>query len=223
MNYDSENNIIIISYQNTNIDLIKGDDIINITDIKDKFITGEKEIHNVDIEEGVAYFSTSFGLLLMDLKKEEIIDTYKIGENGSFVGINDSYIDDTCIFVGTTDGVYFADKNSNSLFDFNSWTKHPSYPSEVSEIIVNSWGILFNNQYPYVKVRNSNEYYLEIGNVNISIYQNGNIISELIADSNFTNIQDAWVDKENILWIADSVNSLMKYENFLCIYIAKFQ
>lgn len=213
MNYDSENNIIIISYYNTNVDLIKGDEIINITDIKDKFITGEKEIHNVDIEEGVAYFSTSFGLLLMDLKKEEIIDTYKIGENGNFVGINDCYIDDTCIFVGTTDGVYFADKNSNTLFDFNSWTKHPSHPSEVSEIIVNSSGILFNSQYPSLKVRNCNGYYLEIGSI-ISVYQNDNLISELAADSNFSNIQDAWMDKDNILWIADSSNSLLKYENF---------
>ncbi len=213
MNYDSENNIIIISYHNTNIDLIKGDQIINITDIKDKLIIGEKKINNIDIEEGVAYLSTSFGLLLMDLKKEEIIDTYKIGENGNFVGINDCYIDDTCIFVGATDGVYFADKNSNTLFDFNSWTKHPSHPTEVSEIIVTSWGILFNNQYPYVKVRNSNGYYLEIGNI-ISIYQNGNLISEVGADSNFSNIQDAWMDKNNILWIADSSNSLLKYKNF---------
>ena len=213
MNYDSENNIIIITYYNTNVDLIKGDDIINITDIKDKFITGEKEIHNVDIEEGVAYFSTSFGLLLMDLKKEEIIDTYKIGENGNFVGINDCYIDDTCIFVGTTDGVYFADKNSNTLFDFNSWTKHPSHPSEVSEIIVNSSGILFNSQYPSLKVRNCNGYYLEIGSI-ISVYQNNNLISEVSSDSNFSNIQDAWMDKDNILWIADSSNSLLKYENF---------
>ena len=213
MNYDSENNIIIITYYNTNVDLIKGDDIINITDIKDKFITGEKEIHNIDIEEGVAYFSTSFGLLLMDLKKEEIIDTYKIGENGNFVGINDCYIDDTCIFVGTTDGVYFADKNSNTLFDFNSWTKHPSHPSEVSEIIVNSSGILFNSQYPSLKVRNCNGYYLEIGSI-ISVYQNNNLISEVSADSNFSNIQDAWMDKDNILWIADSSNSLLKYENF---------
>ena len=213
MNYDSENNIIIISYHNANIDLIKGDEIINITDIKDKLIIGEKKINNIDIEEGVAYLSTSFGLLLMDLKKEEIIDTYKIGENGNFVSINDCYIDDTCIFVGTTDGAYFADKNSNTLFDFNSWTKHPSHPSEVSEIIVNSWGILFNNQYPYLKVRNSNGYYLEIGNI-ISIYQNGNLISEVVADSNFSNIQDAWMDKDYILWIADSSNSLLKYENF---------
>jgi len=213
MNYDSENNIIIISYQNTNIDLIKGDEIVNITDIKDKLIIGEKKINNIDIEEGIAYLSTSFGLLLMDLKKEEIIDTYKIGENGNFVGINDCYIDDTCIFVGTTDGAYFADKNSNILFDFNSWTKHPSHHSEVSEIIVNSSGILFNNQYPYVKVRNSNGYFLEIGHI-ISIYQNGNLISEVVADSNFSYIQDAWIDKNNILWIADSSNSLLKYENF---------
>ncbi|MDG1718229.1 MAG: two-component regulator propeller domain-containing protein [Flavobacteriales bacterium] len=213
--YDKENKMVVIAYNNTNIDLMKDEGIVNIPDIKLKEITGNKEINNITINNDIAYLSCSFGLVLIDLEKEEIKDTYKIGEGGNFVSINDCYIDDTCVFVGTSDGAYFADKNSNSLFDFNSWTKHPSYPSEVSEIIVNSWGILFNNQYPYVKVRNSNEYYLEIGNVNISIYQNGNIISELIADSNFTNIQDAWVDKENILWIADSANSLVKYENFL--------
>ena len=213
--YDKENKIVVIAYNNTNIDLIKDGSFINITDIRLKDIFGEKKINNIYINNSIAYLSCSFGLVLLDLENEEIKDTYKIGEGGNFVSINDCYIDDTCIFVGTSDGAYFADKNSNSLFDFNSWTKHPSYPSEVSEIIVNSWGILFNNQYPYVKVRNSNEYYLEIGNVNISIYQNGNIVSELITDSNFTNIQDAWIDKENILWIADSVNSLMKYENFL--------
>jgi len=214
MNYDSENNIIIISYLNTNIDLIKNDEIVNISDIKDKLIIGEKKIHNIDVFDDVAYLSTSFGLILLDLIKEEINDTYKIGENGNFVGINDCYIDDTCIFVGTTDGVYFADKNSNTLFDFNSWSKHPSHPTEVSEIIVNSWGILFNNQYPYVKVRNSNGYFLEIGVDIISIYQNGNLISEIIADSNFIKIQDARIDKDHILWVADSSNSLMKYENY---------
>ena len=212
--YSEELKVTVITYENCNIDLIKNNQIINISDIKRKEITGLKLINNITLREEIAYLSCTFGLVLVDLKKEEIKDTYKIGEGGNFVGINDCYIDDTCIFVGTSDGAYFADKNSNSLFDFNSWTKHPSYPSEVSEIIVNSWGILFNNQYPYVKVRNSNDYYLEIVNVNISIYQNGYIISELIADSNFTNIQDAWIDKENNLWIADSVNSLMKFVNY---------
>ena len=221
MNYDSENNIIIISYLNTNLDLIKEDEIINITDIKDKLIIGEKKINNIDIESGVAYLSTSFGLVLMDLKKEEIIDTYKIGENGNFEGINDCYIDDTSIFVGTNEGVYFADKNSSTLFDFNSWTKHPSQSGGIHEIIVTYSGILFNNQYPFIKVRNCNGYYLEVGNDFINIYQDDNLILDLNSDSNFSNIQDVLIDKNNVLWVADSSNSLLKYENFEFLEVIK--
>ena len=63
-------------------------------------------------------------------------------------------------------------------------------------------------------MRNSNGYYLEFGNNFINVYQNNNLISELIGDSKFSKIQDAWIDKNNILWIADSSNSLLKYENF---------
>ena len=150
----------------------------------------------------------------MDLKNEEVIDTYRIGDGGNFVGINDCYIDDTCIFVGSTEGVYFADKNSNTLFDFNSWYKLPSQSGEISEIIATFNGILFNNQHPQIKVRNSNGYYLEFGRDFISVYQGENLVSKLISDSNFSKIQDAWMDKDNILWIADSSNSMLKYENF---------
>ena len=121
MSYDHENKIIIICYNNTNIDLIKNNNIINVPDVKTKLIVGEKKINNIIIEKGI-YTSTSFGLLLIDLVNEEIIDTYKIGEDGNTFSINDCYIDDTCIFVNTNNGVYFADKNSNELFNNNNWT-----------------------------------------------------------------------------------------------------
>ena len=42
--YDKENKIVIIAYNNTNIDLIKNESFINITDIKLKDIFGEKKI-----------------------------------------------------------------------------------------------------------------------------------------------------------------------------------
>ena len=63
-------------------------------------------------------------------------------------------------------------------------------------------------------MRGGNGHYLEIGDDFIKIYQDENLISELIGDSKFSKIQDAWIDKNNILWIADSSNSLLKYENF---------
>ena len=37
MSYDHENKIIIIFYNNTNIDLIKNNNIINIPDVKNSF------------------------------------------------------------------------------------------------------------------------------------------------------------------------------------------
>ena len=40
------------------------------------------------------------------------------------------------------------------------------------------------------------------------------LFQRLIGDSKFSKIQDVWMDKNNILWIADSSNSLLKYENF---------
>ena len=70
-------------------------------------------------------------------------------------------------------------------------------------------------------MRNSNGHYLEVGNDFINVYQDDNLISELIGGSQFSKIQDAWVDKNNILWIADSSNSLLKYENFEFIEIIK--
>ena len=72
--------------------------------------------------------------------------------------------------------MYFADKNSNTLFDFNSWTKIPSHFRRKNEIIVTYGEIIFNNQYPFIKVRNSNGYYLEFGNDFINIYQDNNLI-----------------------------------------------
>ena len=43
MCYDHENKIIIIFYNNTNIDLIKNNNVVNIPDVKNKLILGEKK------------------------------------------------------------------------------------------------------------------------------------------------------------------------------------
>ena len=221
MSYDHENKIIIIFYNNTNIDLIKNNNIINIPDVKNKLILGEKKIHNTVIEKGIAYTSTSFGLLLVDLVNEEIIDTYKIGEDGNTFNINDCYIDDTCIFVATNNGVYFADKNSNALFNNNNWSWLPPNTNEVFEIDLADWGIVFNEQYPQIKIKKCRNYFIETTNQNIKIFNQGVLIYELIEDSNFTNIQDVWIDNNDALWVADSSNSLLKYNDFKFSYAIK--
>ena len=85
INYSSEYNTIVVAYSNANIDLLKNEKVINISDIKRSSILGNKSINNVYFIGKYAYLSCSFGIVVLDIDKEEIHDTYYIGENGGQV------------------------------------------------------------------------------------------------------------------------------------------
>jgi len=96
--YQPPSKALLIAYKNCNIDLIKNGQIINISDIKQKPILGEKTINNIFFIDKIAYLSSPFGLVVLDVENEEILDTYKIGEGGNFVKINDMSNRPMCFF-----------------------------------------------------------------------------------------------------------------------------
>ena len=214
MGYDSENKIIILTYKNCNLDLIKDGNIININDIKLKEIFGEKSINSIYIYDDIAYLSCSFGLVLLDLKKEEIKDTYKIGEGGNFVGINNCAINDTAIFAATTDGFYYADINSQLLFDYNTWVKHPNYSGEIRDVTITPLELIVNDIGSSLFIRYFNNTTIKVNDISIDLYFDNDGHTTLI-NSRFIKIKDVLIDKNNILWVADSVNSLMQFENLI--------
>ena len=209
--YDKENKIVIIAYNNTNIDLIKNESVVNITDIKLKDIFGEKKINSIYINNGIAYLSCSFGLVLLDLEKEEVKETYKIGEGGNFVGINDCAINDTSVFAATTDGFYYANVNSSSLFNFNTWVKHPNYSGEIRDITITPLELIVNvGNSMFVRYFNNTTIQTSDTAIHLELDNSSQLT---LTSSNFIKLQDVIIDNDNVLWIADSVNSLMKFEN----------
>ena len=58
--YSEALKITVITYENCNIDLIKNNQIINISDIKRKEIIGLKLINNITLRNEIAYLSTTF-------------------------------------------------------------------------------------------------------------------------------------------------------------------
>ena len=64
---------VVIAYTNTNIDVVKGGKIINISDIKSKQIFGNKTINNIYMNEQYAYLSCGFGVVVLDLNKLEVL------------------------------------------------------------------------------------------------------------------------------------------------------
>ncbi|MCX6182987.1 MAG: T9SS type A sorting domain-containing protein [Bacteroidetes bacterium] len=123
MAYSATYKMEILGYSNGNIDLVIGQEIVNIPDIKRSSILGNKTINHICVSGDLAYISCGFGIVVLDLAKREIKDTYKIGMNGSFVFVNEIAVYHDKIYAATKEGVYVASLNNSNLAAFQSWSK----------------------------------------------------------------------------------------------------
>ena len=115
--------LMVVAYKNANIDLIDKEGVIfNMSDIKDKTILGNKTINDMTFDSELAYFACGFGIVVYDLSRQEVKDTYYIGENGSAVNVTDIAFYHGRIYASSTEGLYSADVSSNTLSNYASWT-----------------------------------------------------------------------------------------------------
>jgi len=124
LNYVPELKTLIIGYSNGLIELLKNDEQISeITGFSTKLLQGDKSILHVSVSGEKAIVSTNFGLLEVDLKKEEIRDSYTaIGPGGTAIPILAAAVVGDSIFAGTADGVIRARYSSTvNLNDYNNW------------------------------------------------------------------------------------------------------
>jgi len=146
--YHIQQKSILVAYSNTNIDLIRSDESIrNISDIKDKDILGNKTINNITFKDNYAYLSCGFGIVVIDLEKEEVKDTYYIGPNGDALNIMDLTYNNTFFYAATEDGIYYANVNSNALADYNQWHKDHRliHPDLSYNLIEEFYGKIYTN------------------------------------------------------------------------------
>lgn len=114
---------IFVGYTNANIDLIDNDNnIINISEIKNKNIIGGKTINDVYFIDNLAYICCSFGIVVADMTRMEIRDTYIIGKGGSYLNVNDITLHDNKLYAATSEGIYYANYPNEHLADFSQWT-----------------------------------------------------------------------------------------------------
>ncbi len=126
LKYAPKVNVLVVTYINGQIDLVKGNQIMNISDIfRNESISDSKRINHVTIYGSDAYLSTDFGVVVLDLVTGLIKDTYRfIGDSGDELMVISSTIntDSDSLFICTENRVQAADLNNNNLNDFNNWT-----------------------------------------------------------------------------------------------------
>lgn len=127
--FSQQYNILIITYANSNIDLLFPDNsIVNMSDLKRADIIGDKEIHQVYLNGRYAYLSCGFGIAVIDLLRLEVKDTYFIGQGGSPFEVFGTAVYNNKLYAGTQSGIYYADVNNPLISLYTSWTKDTTLP-----------------------------------------------------------------------------------------------
>jgi len=121
LTYDKGSGNLIIGYNSGNLDLIKNNSVYNLPAISQSNVNGVKRINKIIVNEGYAYLATGVGIVVVNLSKKEIRDTYHptIAEN-NFLDI--AILQDS-IYVLTASEMYVSNKNNSFLADPGQWRK----------------------------------------------------------------------------------------------------
>lgn len=240
--YNQPTGTVVLTYTNANIDLIRGNSIINISDIKRKQILGNKTINSIFCYDKYAYLACGFGIVVLDLEKDEIKETYYIGEDGTQVNVLDLTTDqyDT-LYAATEKGIYKAYIKDPAIANFANW-RIESYPDPAqkyssittlgTKVIVNKAGIT-NNTDTVLYKENGVWNYLDFGTTNrtinniesgydhlvisfgynVLVYDKSLSLQNVIYAYPATPVpMDAIMDKDSIIWIGDKYSGLVSYK-----------
>lgn len=122
--FDQNTGVLVIAYLNSNIDIIYPDgSIVNIPDIKQKSLVGGKKINSICFINRRAYLSCEFGIVVLNLDRKEISDTWYIMPAGVSPNINAMAYDGNMLVAATDTGLYTSTYTDPNVFNYTGWTK----------------------------------------------------------------------------------------------------
>ena len=130
--YNNNTKSLLIVYANSNMDVLEGNSIRNIPHILNNTSITDKTINSVMIFNEYAYLSTAFGIVVFNMEKKEIKETYNLGRNITSCAIQDGMIYATATSSnGTPGNVLYASLESN-LLDKANWKPYvlPGYSTK---------------------------------------------------------------------------------------------
>lgn len=119
--YNSDYDCLVVGYSNGNIDVFKKGKKYNIPDIKEKNLLVDKQINHISFEQDKAYLSCGFGIVVLNIDKLEISDTYLLGAGDEYVKVQASIIFGDEIFALTQSGILKGDIKDQFLSFHEQW------------------------------------------------------------------------------------------------------
>ena len=80
-----------------------------------------KKVNGVTIDGKYAYLACGFGITVLDVEMAEIVDTYILGEKGTYVNVENIVFHNDSIYAQSGNTIRYAAKKDKNLADFNRW------------------------------------------------------------------------------------------------------
>ena len=233
--YNSPLKTLLIAYQSGNIDLLKvksnGDPekITNISLLKESTsIQGNKRANHIEFKDKVAYLAYDFGLVLLDIEKQDIRETYQnLGDNGSLIAIYKTVFTPDSIYLSTSQGIRGAKFAQNinlqffgnwktvipqnlSITNFQNGLLTASNSGEINSYQNGKFNIFtkFLEKIENIENINNQEYFIKTFN-SINILNTISFKISKISENKIQEPQQLKVDGQGKYWIADYRNGLL--------------
>lgn len=225
--YDKQTKTLLIIYRNGMIDLLRSGGVENISDLYQKQMSESKTINAITFYDSRAYLATDFGVMVLNIRKNEIQSTYFIGDGGAAIKVTDIAIVDDVIYASTGEQIYYADMKTANLMDYAHWKKLllPTTGSLGSLVAYNNrllaladgrlyeykggiWRILFSSK-TLTDISVSDENLFGYTGAKVCVISNDMTYFELPV---FEGAQDVIYDSQNrVYWFAAGEQGLAEY------------
>lgn len=130
--YNPQVKRLLIAYENQNIDLLDNDGkVVNISSLYNTSMTMNKTINHIYINGIEAFLSTGFGVMRINMRDAEVVNTYQLGFN-----VNYTYIEGNYIYAASAQqGTYRATLTDN-LLDKSVWQRVGGYTPQNENLLV---------------------------------------------------------------------------------------
>lgn len=224
MAWNPTENQLIIAYNNSRIDIVRGDQITLIDDIQTSNLFSNKTIHDLFVVNNAAYIACDFGIVVLDLLKQEIKETIFPANNRQAVKVLQTLYNQNKLYALTENGIW-----STTLGQTSSWKQELTFGiTDIQNMFVFQNQLYFNNQQKiYALESNGVRYQINSGTIEtilingaeiyagIRVQNKGQLLqlnsekaNTILIDSSVLAYPVSILKEGNTFWVADAIKGL---------------
>jgi hypothetical protein len=247
ISWDDATRQLVIGYTNSNVDVVKDRTVRNISDIERSNIAGNKTVYYIYCNNGKAFLCTGIGIIVLDLTRYDVADTWRIGSNGSQVKVTGFTTDANFWYAATAEGLKRAQRNAANLSDYRNWQLITGSNGLTSGAVVsvmaidtqivvqkndsvfisngNSWHLLYADlNWPIVSINSAEGKILVCqrtitGDSRVLIVNATGNIEKIVAQPGVISFPKWATIKGSAIWITDFFGGLAKFSGSVERYI----